>query len=505
MRAFSTEDNPLSPTSSSSLDEKPDFLSNCKNADELFDYMTFLEYELERSKQQQNASQSKHKEEKQRLLERLEVALDKMDQAERELKAQKESDARLQNTVQQLRDECRRKERLLQDELRKEKNLEDRIQMLEMELQIKDDLINHRCKRDEKSKKQLQKENEILKKKATLGWMLGCLSEVYLQSELEGTAAPLLKMVRNIQRELERENVVLSYTNMPPQIQVEYIENEIHRLIECVRLADAEAEMSTCKLSDQTQTAKSGPSTQRSLPEDVDRTTISSGKTLAYGIEDNGNTGSTSKAVIPKLQDRHFLNPRIQEECGCPSTRYIINCFSGGSRNSMDGTVSNRIASENGLATVRDQYVSAANSAQIEMFEADPEAEVEHTRLSGSTWAEVNVMNKERAEAAEMMHCQSDIKHMLSRLELAMDHLMQHQRQLPQASLLPSPPSQQAVPQVQDRGLNDLDGMLLGAHAQKKRNKGVKGSGEVKRSVNKHGSVKKRKALSSKLKPPMKL
>lgn len=41
---------------------------------------------------------------------------------------------------------------------------------------MKNDLINHRRKRDERARKKLEKENEILKKKATVGWMLGCLS-----------------------------------------------------------------------------------------------------------------------------------------------------------------------------------------------------------------------------------------------------------------------------------------------------------------------------------------
>ena len=60
--------------------------------------------------------------------------------------------------------------------------------------------------------------------------------EVYLQSGPNGEVDPLLKMVRNIQRELERENVVLSYSNEPPHIQLEYVEKEIRRLIDCARL-----------------------------------------------------------------------------------------------------------------------------------------------------------------------------------------------------------------------------------------------------------------------------
>ena len=160
--------------------------------------------------------------------------------------------------------------------------MEEKIGKLEAELEAKKESIKQRRRREEKAMKQLEKENEMLKKKCTLGWMLGCLSgaaaaclyliicsiveacacmhvslihtciinsplfsfsaEVYLQSGgPEGRAAdPLLKMVRDIQRELERENVVLSYSNEPPHIQLEYVEKEIRRLIDCARLAQSE-------------------------------------------------------------------------------------------------------------------------------------------------------------------------------------------------------------------------------------------------------------------------
>lgn len=77
-----------------------------------------------------------------------------------------------------------------------------------------------------------------------------------MQSEPEGAATPLLKMVRDIQRELERENVVLSYSNEPPQMHLAYVEKEIRRLIDCTRrLPESEAELPS-KGSDQPQFVK---------------------------------------------------------------------------------------------------------------------------------------------------------------------------------------------------------------------------------------------------------
>lgn len=145
---------------------------------------------------------------------------------------------------------------------------------------------------------------------------------------------------------------------------------------------------------------------------------------------------------------------RIHEE-GSPNARVIINCFSEDSvRNAEIGN--NRIVDDFELNVAQDQCKIPRSHAQIEMFEANPEVDVEHTRLTGSTWAEVKVMNKGEAEAAEMLHCQSDIKRMLSRLEASMEHLLQ-QQQLPQQP--------QQGPQVLDRSISDLDNMILSEHA----------------------------------------
>ncbi|KAH7281609.1 hypothetical protein KP509_36G055100 [Ceratopteris richardii] len=460
MRDSIGRDIPPSSSSSSSLDREPDPLHNCRSTDELLDYVALLENELENLKLQNNVSQTKHQDEKSHLLERLEAAIDKMNRAEGELQARKKCDALTQSTLAQLTDECRRTERLLEQERRIEKNLEDKIQMLEFELQAKNDLINHRRKRDEKSRKRLEKENEMLKKKATLGWMLGCLSEVYLQSEPEGTAVPLLKMVRNIQRELERENVVLSYSNGPPQMHLEYVEKEIHRLIDCARLVDAETKLLDGKTAVQAR-IESGPSTQRSFPEDV-----------AGSVEDGIHSASV---VASKPQGQFLSNTRIYEDSVSPSTRYIINCFAEGSKQSINEIGNDRTACGNEFATA-DQRTYGSHRAKIEMFEANPETDVEHSRLTGSTWAEIKVLNKQGAEAAEMLHCQTDIKRMLSRLELSMEQLLEQQKQLPQL-----PPAPSSAPHVQDRALLDLGDMLSGAYALKKKNKASK-SGVVKRA-----------------------
>ena len=68
-------------------------------------------------------------------------------------------------------------------------------------------------------------------------------------------------------------------------------------------------------------------------------------------------------------------------------------------------------------ATPKSAESITSRSTQIEVFEANPSANVEHARLTGSTWAEVKVMNTREAERAELLHCHSDIKKMLCDLQ----------------------------------------------------------------------------------------
>ncbi|KAI5075126.1 hypothetical protein GOP47_0009202 [Adiantum capillus-veneris] len=206
-------------------------------ATDFLEYVAFLEDELERRKLQMDAAQSKHDDEKACLKAQKEVALDRLREAREESLSLKNVDAQTKSMVYDMKNDFFETGCLLEEELKREKVLEEKVHSLEVELEMRNNLLDHRWRRHEKARKQLEKENAILKKKATLGWMLGCLSEVYMLSEPKGAASSLLKMVRSIQRELESENVVADCINDPLHVKLEHVEREISRLIQCVKAA----------------------------------------------------------------------------------------------------------------------------------------------------------------------------------------------------------------------------------------------------------------------------
>lgn len=196
----------------------------------------------------------------------------------------------------------------------------------------------------------------------------------------------------------------------------------------------------------------------------------------------------------------------MPEEGGSPSARYIINCFGG------DSIRNNREVENRGFADDADDEDDEQNvvggqlghhsandypssQAQIEMFEANPDADVEHTRLSGSTWAELRVMNKRGAEAAEMRHCQADIKRMLSRLEASMQFLLQTQHVQPQGPA--APVEEEEAGEVRDRSIDDI---ILSA-ARKAKSKTDKPASARKLKATAPASKHKGAASATKQKP----
>jgi hypothetical protein len=56
--------------------------------------------------------------------------------------------------------------------------LQELVQDLELELQKKEEVFQSCKKRDERTRKRIENENQELRRKAALGWMLGCLSGI---------------------------------------------------------------------------------------------------------------------------------------------------------------------------------------------------------------------------------------------------------------------------------------------------------------------------------------
>lgn len=106
------------------------------------------------------------------------------------------------------------------------------VEELQWTIEKKEEEHENVGRREKKARKHIEEENDVLRRKAALGWMLGCLSELYLRLDPDIGAGRILKLVRKVQRELESGNRVFSTGGMtPPKLEYELIQREIRRLI----------------------------------------------------------------------------------------------------------------------------------------------------------------------------------------------------------------------------------------------------------------------------------
>ncbi|KAL3700423.1 hypothetical protein R1sor_018445 [Riccia sorocarpa] len=134
--------------------------------------------------------------------------------------------------MDQLKEGCRRTEKKLKKTQRRVQELEEQLNELQAELQRKDDLFYQKTKTMEKGRKKLELENANLKRKAALGWMLGCLSELFFRLDPELGVDTVLKLVRKAQKELECGNNVFDcHMGQGPKVEFDIIQREIRRLL----------------------------------------------------------------------------------------------------------------------------------------------------------------------------------------------------------------------------------------------------------------------------------
>uniref|UniRef100_A0A7I4BX19 Uncharacterized protein n=3 Tax=Physcomitrium patens TaxID=3218 RepID=A0A7I4BX19_PHYPA len=134
--------------------------------------------------------------------------------------------------VQVLKSEMKEKERVAKKDHRKVKELQLMVEELQWTIEKKEEEHENVGRREKKARKHIEEENDVLRRKAALGWMLGCLSELYLRLDPDIGAGRILKLVRKVQRELESGNRVFSTGGMtPPKLEYELIQREIRRLI----------------------------------------------------------------------------------------------------------------------------------------------------------------------------------------------------------------------------------------------------------------------------------
>ncbi|KAH7373775.1 hypothetical protein KP509_17G074500 [Ceratopteris richardii] len=100
---------------------------------------------------------------------------------------------------------------LLRSERSHCKELEEKISNLKEQIKNKDYNYNRLKLKDEREKLKLEEDMSVLKKKVSLGWILGCLSEVYLRlddkTKDEKRDEVISDLVKNLERPLDLEAV----------------------------------------------------------------------------------------------------------------------------------------------------------------------------------------------------------------------------------------------------------------------------------------------------------
>ncbi|KAG0606075.1 hypothetical protein M758_9G111600 [Ceratodon purpureus] len=137
----------------------------------------------------------------------------------------------IESALDMLKDETRQHEWNYRMEHKRAEELKAFVDDLQLELQRAEEVAVQRKKRMEQSKKRMERENQELRRKAALGWMLGCLSELYLRVDPKVGGAGIMKLVRKVQRELESGSSMFNEGDLPPQLEYETLQGELHRLL----------------------------------------------------------------------------------------------------------------------------------------------------------------------------------------------------------------------------------------------------------------------------------
>ncbi|XP_024536330.1 uncharacterized protein LOC112348301 isoform X1 [Selaginella moellendorffii] len=104
--------------------------------------------------------------------------------------------------------------------LRKEQGR--RKQLLQRVLALEDE-VRRVQRRKERERKFFEVENDTLQRKATIGWILGTLSDIVLEDKPQGGAECIMRLARKIQRELETRETAA---------ELDRLEREVERLVD---------------------------------------------------------------------------------------------------------------------------------------------------------------------------------------------------------------------------------------------------------------------------------
>ncbi|MCO5568813.1 hypothetical protein L7F22_022513 [Adiantum nelumboides] len=233
-----TGSTPSSSTSSEEVPTRPDIIDGFERKSvALLDYVNKLEAQLE-----QLRASYEHKEarlladraaleselaqrlsrllsDKKALEEKVLHSLEHHSRSQKALLAEERKRLASDEAAKALKLDVRAAQDLLQSERNCCKELEEKISHFREQLRSKEHNYNRLKTKDEREKAKLEEDMAILKKKVSLGWILGCLSEVYLRLENEN-------------EDHKRDEVISDlFKNLEKPVDLDAIEKEVRQML----------------------------------------------------------------------------------------------------------------------------------------------------------------------------------------------------------------------------------------------------------------------------------
>lgn len=163
--------------------------------------------------------EAKLKAEKRAVEEKLHHSLEQASRTQKALLHEERKRLAMDEVIRNLKLDVRAAQDLLHNERQRAKELEEQLAELKEQLRNQEHTYNQRRLKDEREKTRLEEDMTALRKKVSLGWILGCLTEVYLRLESENEDQKGVEAMSNL------------FNNTGKPAKLESIEREVRRLI----------------------------------------------------------------------------------------------------------------------------------------------------------------------------------------------------------------------------------------------------------------------------------
>ncbi|KAH7415997.1 hypothetical protein KP509_14G070400 [Ceratopteris richardii] len=144
--------------------------------------------------------ETKLKSEKRNLEDKLHHVMEQVSRAQKALVHEERKRIAADEAVRSLKLDARAAQDLIHNERQRVKELEQQVSDLKEQLRNREQAYNRKRLKDERHRSRLEEDMSVLKKKVTLGWILGCLTEVYLRPENDSEPAKLESIEREVRR-----------------------------------------------------------------------------------------------------------------------------------------------------------------------------------------------------------------------------------------------------------------------------------------------------------------